>query len=224
MLEASRLRILDGLTEQEVVLDVGGGSGPFARADWVVDLVGYDARVPVAGERFSRERWIERDVCEREPLPFADDSVDFAICSHTLEDVRDPIWVCAELSRVARAGYVEVPSRLVEQAPGVHGPWTGWSHHRWLVDVDQAAGTIDFVFKSGVVHARERATFPPGSAAGLSPQESVQQLWWRERIRARERILLTAEELDSYLEDFVEAHRVTERASGSRLARLLRRG
>ena len=41
-----------------------------------------------------------------------DDQFDLAICVTTLEDIRDPIWACHELNRVARAGYVEVPSRL----------------------------------------------------------------------------------------------------------------
>ena len=50
---------------------------------------------------------------------------DFAICSHTLEDVCDPVWVCEELARVAKAGYIEVPSRLEEQAWSFQGPWVG---------------------------------------------------------------------------------------------------
>ena len=49
-----------------------------------------------------------------EPWPFADDFFDFAVCTFTLEDVRDPIRVCEEMSRVAKAGYVEVPSLLDE--------------------------------------------------------------------------------------------------------------
>ena len=57
------------------------------------------------------------------------------ICSHTLEDVRDPIWVCSEIQRVAKAGYIEVPSRLEEQSYGFQGPWVGWGHHHWLIEV-----------------------------------------------------------------------------------------
>jgi len=58
------------------------------------------------------------------------------VCSHTLEDVRDPIWVGAELQRVAAAGYIEVPCLREELTYGIQGPWVGWGHHRWLVIVD----------------------------------------------------------------------------------------
>jgi len=76
----------------------------------------------------------------------SDDQFDFAICSHTLEDVRDPIRVSQELTRVAKAGYVEVPSRIEEQMWGVQGPWVGWGHHHWLSDV--RSDGITFVFST----------------------------------------------------------------------------
>jgi SAM-dependent methyltransferase len=42
-------------------------------------------------------------------MPFADQVFDYAICSHVLEHVPDPAAVIAELTRVAKAGYIEVP-------------------------------------------------------------------------------------------------------------------
>jgi len=53
-------------------------------------------------ERFNSETWIRRDICDREPYPFRDGELDFVVCSHILEDVRDPIWVCSERRRLAR--------------------------------------------------------------------------------------------------------------------------
>src|SRR5215204_5526988 len=116
MLAGSRARIEAKLAADALVLDVGGWGSPWPRADWVIDLMPYETRGlygPAARdrERFSRETWVERDVCAREPWPFGDDQFDYAVCSHTLEDLRDPVYVCAELNRIARAGYVEVPSR-----------------------------------------------------------------------------------------------------------------
>jgi hypothetical protein len=223
VLDASARRIAQRLRAQDAVLDVGGWAQPFARADWVLDLLPYETRglygydAATASERFSERTWVRRDICDREPWPFRDGQFDFAICSHTLEDVRDPVWVCSELVRVARAGYVEVPSRLEEQAYGVQGPWVGWGHHRWLVDVTD--GRIEFVHKHHVLHGRESDHFPAGFAAALPAEDRVQTLWWEGGFEFAERVMTEAAEVDAYLAGFVAAHR----DRGPRPARGLRR-
>jgi hypothetical protein len=209
VLEASAARILEALDQGDLVLDVGAGANPFPRADWVIDLMPYADRglygtLSPRDERFDESRWVVRDICDREPWPFADDQFAFAVCSHTLEDVRDPVWVCSELSRVARAGYVEVPSRLEEQSWGVQGPWAGWGHHRWLVDV--VDGRLELVFKHHVLHARAGDHFPAGFWQGLTAEQKVHAVWWEGAIEATERVFTTPEELDPYLAGFVAAH------------------
>jgi hypothetical protein len=226
VLSASEQRILGLLSDSDVVLDIGAWANPFARADWVIDLLPYETRGSYGAadperERFGPERWIQRDVCDPEPLPFGDGEIDFAICSQTLEDLRDPLRVCRELMRVARAGYIEVPSRLQEQAWGVIGPYVGWSHHRWICDV--GADSIQFVFKPHVIHANERFHFPRGFAGILTPEERVQTLFWEDGFSFGERIFHDAETLDDYLESFVIhqsaafAERVAARPSRGRV-------
>jgi hypothetical protein len=216
VLAASHERLLERLGEGDVVLDVGGGYSPFARADWVLDLIAHDERRPAEGERFTRDTWVQRDACDREPWPFQDGRFDFAVCSHTLEDVRDPVWICSELQRVAKAGYIEVPSRLEEQSWGVVGPWAGWSHHRWLVDVTEES--IQFVFKPHALHGDETTHFPPGFHDDLTPEQRVQQLWWEGRFEARELVFTEAAELDAYLRE-----PIGEPARGWQLRRRLAR-
>jgi hypothetical protein len=174
-------------------------------------LYGRDGPGP---ERFDKRTWIQRDVCAREPFPFDDDSIDFVVCSQTLEDVRDPLWVCEEMVRIAKAGYVEVPSRLEEQTWGVHGPWVGWSHHRWLIDV--TPGRLEFVFKPHLLHARQDSRFPAGFLATLSAEERVSTLWWEGRFEATERTFRSPQELDSYLADFVRARAGRAAPAGGR--------
>ncbi len=205
MLKRSTARIEALLRDEDLVLDVGGWVQPWARADWVLDvlpyatrgLYGYDREAAAATERFSAETWVERDACDREPWPFADGQFAFAVCGHTLEDLRDPVWVCAELQRVARAGYIEVPARLQEQTYGIHGPWVGWAHHHWLCDVHD--GGIDFVFKSRALEGREEFQVPRAAYDALTPEERVQELWWRGPFAARERVMVGADEIDPYL-------------------------
>jgi hypothetical protein len=210
MLATSRAQVTARVPADALVLDVGGGASALARADWVLDLMAYSERGlygPVSDsgeERFTADTWVRRDICDREPWPFADGQFDFSVCSHTLEDIRDPIWVCAELKRVSRAGYIEVPSRLEEQSFGFQGPWAGWGHHRWLIDLDADAFT--FVAKHHVLHNRPSQHFPAGFRDSLSEQERVLTLWWESSFSATERIFTDGPSLDGYLEAYIDLH------------------
>ena len=208
MFEANLPLILERVGQDALVLDVGAWGKPFRRADWILDrmphatrgLYGFDGDGP---ERFTAETWVQRDICAREPWPFDDDQFDFAICSHTLEDVRDPVWVCSELARVAKAGYIETPSRLEEQSYGVQGPWVGWGHHVWMMEL--VAGGVEFVLKHHVMHGRTTDHFPAGFLDTLAPAERVTSLFWEGTFSADERVMDDAEALDAYLADFVTA-------------------
>ena len=222
VLPASRDAILERLADDDLVLDVGGWAKPFSRADWVLDLMPYDTRGLYGydegsheHERFTADTWVQRDICAREPWPFGDDQFDFAVCSHTLEDVRDPIRVCQELARVAKAGYVEVPSRLEEQSFGIQGPWTGWGHHHWLVERAGDA-RLRFVFKHHVLHGREDFRFSAGFHASLTPEQRVVRLFWEGTVEAEEYVLVGADQLDDYLRGPVAGH---EHASAGGLGR-----
>jgi hypothetical protein len=234
VLEPSAERILERLGDDDLVLDVGAWARPFERADWVLDaqpydtrgLYDYDREAARERERFSAETWVQRDMCAREPWPFADDQFAFAVCAQTLEDVRDPVWVCAELARVARAGYLEVPSRLEEQSLGVEHPgaaWTGWSHHRWLCDVGE--GAIRFVHKPNFLHAEPEYHFPAEFHAALSARERVQQLWWEGAFEASEVLFGDAPALLEYLAAPVRARGTpaARRGLGGALRRVARR-
>ena len=206
MLAESLQRLLDDVPGDALVLDIGGWAKPLPRADWVVDLAPYETRglygrEPGGEERFTPDTWVQMDICDRQGLPFEDDQFDFVVCSHTLEDVRDPVFVCHEIARVGKAGYLETPSRLQEQTYGIKGPWAGWSHHRWLVEM--STGRVEFVFKHHVIHNRESDHFPQGFDRGLSAREKVETLWWEGSFEAAERIIEDARELDAYLADFV---------------------
>jgi hypothetical protein len=149
--------VLDLIPGDATVLDVGGGLEPFPRADAVLDIEPYDAflahsRNAEGPVRFGREDWYSGDICHPEvwaQLP--DDAFDFAVCSQTLEDVRDPLFVCAQLQRVARAGYIETPSRFRECAKSKETDViAGWEHHRWIVDVED--GTLYFKHKNPLIN------------------------------------------------------------------------
>jgi len=233
MFEKSVTLLLDRLDPDAMVLDIGSWGKPFVRADWVLDRMPYETRGLYGRdgdgpERFTSDTWIVWDICERRPFPFDDKRFDFVICSHTLEDVRDPIWVCSELNRIGKAGYIEVPSRLEEQSYGVQGPWVGWGHHHWLADIVPQR-SIEFTFKHHVIN-RAGAHFPAGFHQRLVPEERVQMLWWEGGFEYRERVHDAPEDLDRYLEGFVAEHLAARptaeaptRSLGRRLAGRIKR-
>ena len=63
-----------------------------------------------------------------EGASFDDGEFDFVICRQVLEHVADPVRAASELSRVARRGFIEVPSRA--------GDVNGNPTHRWIVDLE----------------------------------------------------------------------------------------
>src|SRR4051794_37603452 len=209
MLAAHRAELEQRVPDGAKVLDVGGWASPPSRADWGLDLMPPATRGIYGGdeaaERFSAETWVQRDICARERWPFDDGQFDFVVCAHTLEDLRDPVWVCEEIARVGRAGYVEFPSRLEEQSFGFEGPWSGWSHHRWLCEADRDAAAVRFTFKYDLVHL-EQFRFPGWFRAQLRPDQLVDWLWWEDGFAAREVIHMEPEALFAELAAFRAAH------------------
>jgi SAM-dependent methyltransferase len=232
VLESARERILGELDDDAVVLDIGGWADPVPRADWVIDLMphetrglyereGWVARRADPPERFTAESWIVRDLCDREPYPFEDGSIDFVICAHTLEDLRDPLFVCSEINRIGKAGYVEVPSRLEEQAWGVAGEYVGWPHHRWLIDLEE--DRLTFAQKLHSIHARPDQQFPRSFWEGLTGEQRVEALWWRGGFSYREVNFVDGEASDRHLREPVDRVMGSRTRARSPLERLRRR-
>jgi hypothetical protein len=77
--------------------------------------------------------------------------------------------------RIAKRGYVEVPSRVVESCRGSEPGIAGLSHHRWLIDI--GAASIRFLMKFHSIHSW-KYSLPASYLCGLSEQEKVQWLFW----------------------------------------------
>ncbi len=149
-------KVLGLIGPDDRVLDIGGGQEVFPRANVVLDILPYEERLPgplsSQAEAFTSDDWIIGDICAPEIwAKFRDREFDFVLCSHTLEDLRDPLFVCAQMIRVGKAGYIETPSRLYECARvNPRDRYSGWVHHRWIVDVID--NTIVFTPKMAWTH------------------------------------------------------------------------
>jgi SAM-dependent methyltransferase len=89
------------------VLDVGSGGFPFPLA--TVHLDGFPDFTPTRYEPLARveKPFVTGDVHR---LPFRDHSFEFVYASHLLQSVDDPLAACAEMMRVGKAGYIELPT------------------------------------------------------------------------------------------------------------------
>lgn len=232
MLPEATDRIL-ALPDDALILDVGGWAAPFNRATHVIDAMPFESRGAMGfsyggeQERFGADTWTQADFCARDPWPFEDDQFDLVLCVTTLEDVRDPIWVCQEMSRVAKAGYLEVPSLLNEltwRLPG-EGAYVGNRHHHWFCRATAAAGrpgdavgatspapssaaagaaALEVVHKQHGVHADPTIRVTPSMAVELAVEEQLQGLFWEGHVEATERLLI-GETLHAELRDAVRA-------------------
>ncbi len=219
MFEPNVDKVLRRLDSRSIVLDIGGWARPFSRANYVLDAESFDTRgyysdpktatqrgwyAPAQGgekECFTRNTWIQRDICEKTPFPFKDKEIDFVICSHTLEDVRDPLWVCSEIIRIGKRGYIEVPSRLAESSRGVERNQVGWSHHRWLVDM--VGSRIYFTMKYHMIHSHWRFSYPAKKFRALPESTRVQWLFWEDNFEFSEITTHGPAGIATDLEDFI---------------------
>ena len=200
MLEANASEILARIKDSDRVLDIGGWYIPFTRADWVVDLMpyatrgqaGHDGPLP---ERFDERTWVQMDVCSSQPLPFEDNFFDFVICSHTLEDIRDPVRVCSEINRVGKAGYIETPSSQVELTFGIESKqYAGYYHHRWLVEM--GAARITFMHKPHFVHGSWRYHLPKRASRSLTSAQRVTWMFWNDNFHFEEAVEIEKSEVE----------------------------
>jgi SAM-dependent methyltransferase len=191
------------------VLDIGGGMNPHPQANYVLDMEDFETVKsygnPEKLGRFGAETWIVHDICSSKPFPFTDHFFDFAVCTHVLEDVRDPLRVCEEMQRVAKAGYIEVPSiesELTHNLESHH--YAGRLHHRWLVEVTDTG--LKFTMKPHFVNGYWKTQIPRHWWK-TDPKTDVRGLFWKDQFTVEE-MHYHYEQLQTFLEEFVRRHRV----------------
>lgn len=120
---------------QALVLEVGSGGNPYARANVLVDAF-----------EETRERHWDPLVHDRptvlangEKLPFKDKAFDFVIAAHVLEHTTEPQDFLAELQRVSRSGYIETPDAFMERI-------NPYKDHR-----------LEITVRNGRLHIRKKA-------------------------------------------------------------------
>lgn len=186
-----RRRIDIPVDHRALVLDVGSGDKPHWRADVLLDRhVGHEHGAQRSGRAAAR---VDRPMFEADAasMPFADQAFDYVICSHVLEHVERPDLVIAEMTRVAKAGYIEVPeaasAKIVDfpshlwwctMRDGVlvltakTTPWFDEDIHRYLTASglrDQLAALLDRHLDHRVIELRWSTAVPHRVEGSVPP-------------------------------------------------------
>lgn len=59
---------------------------------------------------------------------------DYAICTHTLEDIHNPVYAAEQIEQIAHKGLIVEPSKFREFAR-FSGVFRGYIHHYWIFEV-----------------------------------------------------------------------------------------
>ena len=122
----SNVRREKKLNPQYRVVDIGGVAG----GSWTKDVA--DLTVDINSPT------LPIDICKREEWDVLLDDVqkngryDYAICTHTLEDIYNPFTTLDLLPLVAKAGIITMPSIRSELSRVESASWLGYIHHRWI--------------------------------------------------------------------------------------------
>ena len=103
------------------VLDIGCGYSPHPAANTICDV--QDLKKNYLDKKFVQ--------LKEKKFPFKDKEFDFVIASHVIEHVEDIDFFIKELQRVAKKGYIEVPTKLEDNLV-----FENKNDHVWHMDFD----------------------------------------------------------------------------------------
>jgi len=103
------------------VLDIGCGYSPHPAASTICDVQDFE-------KNYLDKKFVQ---LKEKKFPFKDKEFDFVIASHVIEHVEDVDFFIKELQRVAKKGYIEVPTKLEDNLV-----FENKNDHVWHMDFD----------------------------------------------------------------------------------------
>lgn len=127
----------------EKVLEVGPGGRPLRIS---TDFIDWNSKEP---------NCIQIDL-DTQPFPYKTNSFDFLYSRHVLEDIQNPDFAFSEMIRVAKEGFIETPSPLVEMTKNIDADlatrmYSGYIHHRYIIWTELDTNTLCFLPKYPIV-------------------------------------------------------------------------
>lgn len=135
------------IKENYKVIDIGGGLRN--KAGIPIDTL-FDLSDESLKKNTNKIEIIKKDFCTKEGWDTLEDNhFDFSICTHTLEDVRDPYFVIQQIIRTSKEGYIAVPHKYRELNFSTSKSVLGYAHHRWIFGMRN--GVLNIISKSNIL-------------------------------------------------------------------------
>jgi hypothetical protein len=117
------------------VVDIGGSVVGWTRdiANVVVDLAESDSEYSLRFDLSRESEWVKLFDYVKHHGPF-----DLCICTHTLEDLYNPIPALEFMPKIALEGFITTPSIRAELSHVENNSYLGYIHHRWIFDQDSS--------------------------------------------------------------------------------------
>ncbi len=125
------------------ILDLGCTHINFwPEANHFADIVDYSSE-------FSKKNLNFIKISPNQKLPFKDKEFDYVILSHVLEHVKNILEFTKEVERIAKAGYIELPTKLADNL--VIGCDEKDIGHKWWLEFDDTNYKLKYVKKLDVI-------------------------------------------------------------------------
>lgn len=200
------------LKPTDKILDVGGSMNQHKelQIDTLLDAIRPEESKHYKSKLLAKN-FVRLDL-NTDKFPFEDNEFDFCLCTHTLEDLPYPFLAIAEISRVAKRGYIATPSfgsditlsrvNLTNWGTGVRRV-PGLAHHKWLFYVKD--GVLNVVPKNYPLLYSSEFQFTKWKG------EEELQFYWEKKINYREF-------KDCNFDDLIKEYRSFVRKNKSKLA------
>ena len=158
------------------LIDVGASASPWSK-EFLTHIVDIEkSSLPVKqfrGNISMRQVWDE--VLEYVNVH---GKFDYLVSTHTIEDISSAPMVCDMFGRIAKQGFIAVPSKYAELSRH-DGFWRGWCHHRWIFDVSDThfigypkQGFIEYI-----------SDFDDWCRKNPMPDRDELQVYWKDDIK-----------------------------------------
>jgi len=156
------------------VIDIGGSANPWCDkfVDTYVDIMNSSDRRVIQGDINEMSLWNK----------LTGEGWDFCICTHTLEDIRDPKFVIENIKKIAKSGFVSVPNKHTEISNIESSEYLGFCHHRWIFQITSSK-MIRAISKFHIIN--KLVPFRKSSFFGRFSKNDTKIEWRNEKLAGR---------------------------------------